>query len=108
MCFIFPQIEGLGSSATSEYYAIKSRDEARAYLSHPLLGPRLLECTEAVLAIENRSVSDVFGFPDDLKLRSCMTLFAAVGSPGSVFERVLDRCFKGEHDLTTLQILGQR
>ena len=75
MWFIFPQIEGLGRSATARQYSIKSAEEARAYLAHPVLGARLLECTEAVLAVDGRSASDVFGYPDTMKLRSCMTLF---------------------------------
>jgi uncharacterized protein (DUF1810 family) len=105
MWFIFPQIEGLGGSPTSIHYAIKSMDEARAYLNHPVLGPRLRECAEVVRAVEGRTVSDIFGFPDDLKLRSSMTLFAAVAEPESVFGRVLEKYFQGRHDERTLQLL---
>ncbi|MEW6357208.1 MAG: DUF1810 domain-containing protein [Planctomycetota bacterium] len=105
MWFIFPQIEGLGHSSTSRYYAIKSLEEARQYLNHPVLGPRLLECAEAVLAIEGRSVAEIFGYPDDLKLRSCMTLFAQAAEAGSVFVRVLDKYFHGEQDSRTLDLL---
>jgi uncharacterized protein (DUF1810 family) len=108
MWFIFPQIDGLGNSSTTKYYAIKSIDEARQYLSHPVLGPRLLECAETVLAIRGRSVSEIFGYPDDLKLRSSMTLFACVAGPDSVFDRVLDGCFPGERDARTLQLLKTR
>ncbi len=105
MWFVFPQIHGLGHSATAEYYAIKSIEEAQAYLNHPLLGPRLLECAEAVLAVEGRSASQIFGYPDDLKLKSSMTLFASVADSGSLFVRVLDKYFLGERDVRTLQIL---
>jgi uncharacterized protein (DUF1810 family) len=104
--FIFPQIEGLGHSSTSMHYAIKSLAEARAYLKHPLLGSRLSECAEAVLAVEGRTASDIFPYPDDLKLRSCMTLFAAAAEePESVFARVLEKYFQGKHDERTLQLL---
>ena len=106
MWYIFPQIDGLGYSATSKHYAIKSVEEARQYLNHPVLGPRLLECSETVLAIEGRSASEIFGYPDDLKLKSSMTLFARVADPGSVFARILDRYFHGERDVRTLQLLG--
>jgi uncharacterized protein (DUF1810 family) len=106
MWFIFPQIAGLGYSETSIYYAIKNAEEARAYLGHPVLGPRLTECAKAVLAVKGRNTSDVFGYPDDLKLRSSMTLFAHVAESGSVFARVLDRFFDGERDERTLELLG--
>jgi uncharacterized protein (DUF1810 family) len=106
--FIFPQIEGLGHSSTSMHYAIKSLEEARAYLQHPLLGARLIECAEAVLAVEGRTASDIFPYPDDLKLRSSMTLFAAVAEPESVFVRILDKYFQGKHDERTLQLLKRQ
>jgi uncharacterized protein (DUF1810 family) len=106
MWFIFPQIAGLGSSPMSVRYAINSRAEARAYLDHDVLGPRLIECTEAVLALESGSATDVFGYPDDLKLKSSATLFAAVSAPGSVFERVLEKWFAGEPDRKTLSVLA--
>ncbi|MEI7770673.1 MAG: DUF1810 domain-containing protein, partial [Chloroflexales bacterium] len=83
MWFIFPQLDGLGYSATAKRYAIKSRAEARQYLNHLILGKRLIACTEAILAISGRSASDIFGSPDDVKLRSSMTLFAAVAPPDS-------------------------
>ena len=105
MWFIFPQIDGLGRSATAVLYAIKSIEEARAFLQHPLLGPRLLESTEAVLAVEGRSVGQIFGAPDDMKLQSSMTLFAQV-APDSVFVRVLAKYFAGKQDAATLRILG--
>ncbi len=105
MWFIFPQIDGLGHSPTTKLYSIKSMEEAQQYLNHSILGTRLLECTEAVLATEGRSVSEIFGYPDDLKLKSCMTLFAAVADPGSVFDRVLDKYFHGQRDDRTLQLI---
>lgn len=106
MWYIFPQISGLRHSDTAKHYAIKSVDEAREYMRHPVLGARLRECTEAVLAIEGRAASEIFGSPDDVKLRSSMTLFAVVSGTGSVFHRVLDKYFRGEQDSRTLQILG--
>lgn len=105
MWFIFPQIDGLGFSPTTKYYAIKSLEEARAYLKHPILGKRLIECAETVLGIEGRNASDIFGFPDDLKFRSSMTLFSLVSEPNSVFSRNLQKYFNGEGDPRTLQIL---
>lgn len=105
MWYIFPQIDGLGMSETAKRYSIKSIDEARSYLDHPVLGPRLLQCAQAVLAVEGRTVSEIFGYPDDMKLRSCMTLFASVAEPHSVFVRVLEKYFKGERDGATLAIL---
>jgi uncharacterized protein (DUF1810 family) len=107
MWYIFPQINGLGHSSTSKYYAIKSMEEARQYYTHPVLGRRLLECAEAVLGIQGRSISEIFGYPDDLKLKSSITLFASVADPNSVFIRVLDRYFHGERDLITLRLLEE-
>jgi uncharacterized protein (DUF1810 family) len=106
MWYIFPQIDGLAFSSTSRHYAIKSIEEAKAYLQHPILGPRLLECAEAVLHIEGRSAAEIFGSPDDLKLRSCATLFACVLPPGSVFDRLLEKYYQGERDEKTLHLLG--
>jgi uncharacterized protein (DUF1810 family) len=105
MWFIFPQVDGLAHSATSRFYSIKSVEEARQYLNHPVLGPRLVQCAESVLAIEGRSVSEIFGCPDDLKLGSSMTLFEYIAGPHSVFARVLERCFHGERDSRTLDLL---
>lgn len=105
MWYVFPQIDGLGYTPTTKHYAIKSLAEARQYLDHPVLGPRLLECTAAVLCIQDRSVSEVFGYPDNLKLRSSMTLFARVAEPDSVFVRVLGKYYDGAHDIRTLQLL---
>ena len=106
MWFVFPQYEGLGFSATSIRYAIRSGAEARAYLAHPVLGPRLVKCAEAALAVSGRSTLDVFGSPDDMKLRSSATLFAQVSPAGSVFERLLDKYFDGERDEKTLRLMG--
>jgi uncharacterized protein (DUF1810 family) len=106
MWFVFPQFEGLGSSTTSRYYAIRSLDEARAYLGHPVLGPRLLACASALVALDARSALDVLGSPDDMKLRSCATLFAAVAPAGSVFEQILDKYFAGARDQNTLRLIA--
>lgn len=106
MWYIFPQFEGLGSSAMSLRYAIKSVAEARAYLGHPVLGQRLRECAEAVLSISGGSAREIFGSPDDLKLRSSATLFAVVSPDGSVFHRILDRYFEGKQDPRTLELVG--
>ena len=108
MWFIFPQLDGLGSSQTARQYAIKSMEEAREYLKHEALGSRLLECAEAVCAVEGRSASQIFGHPDDLKLRSSMTLFASVENRESVFDRVLDKYFDGERDDRILELLATR
>jgi uncharacterized protein (DUF1810 family) len=106
MWYIFPQLDGLGFSSTAKHYAIKSLAEARAYLDHPLLGPRLRECAEGALQVEGRSATQIFGSPDDLKLRSCATLFAHVEPPGSVFDRLLAKYYQGEPDRKTLTLLG--
>jgi uncharacterized protein (DUF1810 family) len=106
MWYIFPQIDGLAFSSTSKLYSIKSVEEARAYLDHPILGPRLLECAEAVVRVEDRSATEIFGSPDDLKLRSCATLFACVLPLGSVFARLLGKYYGGERDGKTLHLLG--
>ena len=108
MWWVFPQLDGLGVSATSRRYAIKSEAEARDYLEHPVLGPRLIESVESVLAIEGRTAHDIFGSPDDMKLRSCVTLFAQVAGPGSVFHRLLDDYFDGKPDDRTLRLLNER
>ena len=105
MWFVFPQVLGLGHSATSTHYAIRSLEEARRYLDHPVLGARLVECVEAILAVEGRSASHIFGYPDDLKLGSSMTLFAEAAGPDSVFARVLGKYFDGRRDSQTLELL---
>jgi uncharacterized protein (DUF1810 family) len=106
MWYIFPQLDGLGFSSMSKRYSIKSLAEAEAYLAHPVLGPRLVECCEAAVGIEGRSALEVFGSPDDMKLRSCATLFAQVSPAGSVFHRLLDKYFQGHRDEKTLRLLG--
>jgi uncharacterized protein (DUF1810 family) len=108
MWYVFPQFDGLGVSSTSRLYSIKSVAEAEAYLRHPVLGPRLMESVQAVLGVEGRSALEVFGSPDDMKLRSCATLFACVSPAGSVFEQLLDRYFGGERDGKTLRLVGRK
>ncbi|MBS0532970.1 MAG: DUF1810 domain-containing protein [Proteobacteria bacterium] len=101
MWFVFPQIAGLGVSAMAQHYAIADLDEARAYLAHPVLGPRLIECTRLV-GQSGRSVPQIFGAPDDVKFRSSMTLFAAAQPGPSAFQDALDRYFDGRPDEATL------
>jgi uncharacterized protein (DUF1810 family) len=105
MWFIFPQVAGLGFSAMSQRYAIGSRAEAEAYLAHPVLGPRLVECTGLILAVEGRTINAILGAPDDAKFRSSMTLFGAV-SDQPVFDQAIARYFAGERDGATLEILA--
>ncbi|GAP71830.1 hypothetical protein SAMD00024442_19_35 [Candidatus Symbiothrix dinenymphae] len=105
MWFIFPQIDGLGYSATAQYYAIKSLDEAKAYLQHPILGSRLLECCQLLLGLQDKTAEQIFGFPDVLKLKSSMTLFLEA-SDNPVFQQVLDKYYNGEKDDATLKILA--
>jgi uncharacterized protein (DUF1810 family) len=108
MWYVFPQIAGLGMSLTARRYSIHGRDEAAAYLAHPLLGPRLVVCAEALLALPpGMPAKQIFGWPDDMKLRSSATLFARVSPPGSVFAQVLDRYFGGAPDEKTLQLLDE-
>lgn len=106
MWFIFPQLAGLGHSTMARRYAIRDLDEARAYLEHLVLGARLLNCCHALLSIQGRSASQIFGDPDDLKLRSSMTLFALAAEPKSVFDEVLAKYFGGGRDRLTLDLLG--
>jgi uncharacterized protein (DUF1810 family) len=105
MWFVFPQIAGLGRTATAQRYAVADLAEARAYLAHPVLGPRLTECAEALLAVPGRTADQILGTPDDLKLRSSMTLFAHAAEDPAVFRAVLDRYYGGEDDPLTLQRL---
>jgi uncharacterized protein (DUF1810 family) len=105
MWFVFPQIAGLGSSPTSQHFAIRDRAEAQAYLAHPILGARLLECTQALLDLDAGSASEVFGYPDDLKLKSSMTLFSEVSGTRAIFAQVLDKYFEGESDERTIKLL---
>jgi uncharacterized protein (DUF1810 family) len=104
--YIFPQVAGLGHSPTAQEYAIRSRDEAVAYLGHAVLGTRLQECCEALLKHQGKKVEDVMGFPDNLKLRSSMTLFALLSSHDSVFYKVLDVFYSGQMDDRTLAFLN--
>jgi len=106
MWFVFPQLAGLGMSPTAQRFGIKGIGEAKAYLAHPLLGKRLEECMESAAAIEGLTAREAFGTPDDLKLRSSATLFAAAAPGGSVYEQVLKRFFGGEPDEKTLELLG--
>jgi len=108
MWFVFPQIAGLGTSETARLYAIADRAEAAAYLEHPLLGRRLRDCARALLGVEGRTALEILGSPDDLKARSCMTLFGALGDPDPVFGQVLEKYFAGEPCRRTLEILGAR
>lgn len=105
MWFVFPQIAGLGFSTMSQRYAIGSRAEAAAYLAHPVLGPRLIQCTRLVLAVDGRTINAILGAPDDAKFRSSMTLFDAV-SDEAVFAEALAKYFAGERDDATLEILA--
>ena len=108
MWFVFPQLAGLGHSAMAERYALSGLDEASAHLVHPVLGPRLRECTELVNSVSGKSAHDIFSSPDDMKFRSSMTLFAEVEKEGSPFGEALERYFAGERDRRTMDILAQR
>ncbi len=103
--YIFPQLDGLGFSSTAKHYGIKNLAEAGAYLHHPVLGPRLVECAEAVMGVEGRSAQQIMGSPDDLKLRSCATLFEYISPSGSVFERLLAKYYADGRDDKTLELL---
>jgi uncharacterized protein (DUF1810 family) len=105
MWFIFPQCRELGRSPIAKFYGIDSREEARAYWEHPVLGKRLLECTKLVLAQHNVTAHDIFGSPDDLKFRSCMTLFGHVAAPEPLFKQALENFFGGIPDEATLKLL---
>ena len=103
--FVFPQLRGLGHSWMADRYGIASRDEAAAYLAHPILGPRLRECTRLVCLVEGRSIGQILDVPDDLKFRSCMTLFAQAAQDENLFEDALQKYFDGEPDRLTLERL---
>jgi uncharacterized protein (DUF1810 family) len=105
MWFIFPQVKGLGHSEMAQKFAISSPEEAEAYLAHPVLGPRLRECTRIVADLEGKSVEDIFGYPDDMKFRSSMTLFAQTAKDNEIFTRCLEKYFQGEPDRLTLAAL---
>ena len=107
MWFVFPQLGGLGSSSTSKRFAIRSLDEAAAYLQHSILGPRLLECARILAAIEGRSAVEIFGPVDSMKLRSSMTLFLRAAPSEPIFREVLERYYSGEPDAATDQLLAQ-
>ena len=106
MWFIFPQIDGLGTSTFAKLYAIKSISEAKAYFNHPLLGARLLECSKILLTIKNKSANDILGSPDYIKLQSCMTLFSLVLPLEKTFTDVLAKYYNNEKDIRTIEILG--
>ena len=103
MWFTFPQISGLGHSATAARFAISSRQEAEAYLDHPILGPRLRECTRLLTLVEGRTIQEILGSPDDLKFRSSLTLFARVTPDERIFQDALDKFYDGESDVMTLE-----
>lgn len=105
MWYIFPQIAGLGQSETSRYYAINNRQEAEQYLRHPVLGKRLINASSALLLHDGRTANSIFGTPDDMKLKSSMTLFASLTGTDPVFQKVLDKFFRGEKDERTIQLL---
>jgi uncharacterized protein (DUF1810 family) len=107
-CGSSSQFAGLGQSPTSQHYAISSLDEARAYLAHPILGPRLTECAAALLGLHDKTADQIFGSPDDLKLKSSATLFALVSPDDSVFHRVLEQYFSGHADERTLALVYPR
>ena len=108
MWYVFPQIAGLGHSSTAQFYAIRDLQEARSYLQHPILGPRLRACCEALLQQEGLSAHEIMGSPDDLKLRSSMTLFAEAAPKEALFRQVLDKYYQGNPDSRTLDILGEQ
>jgi uncharacterized protein (DUF1810 family) len=108
MWYIFPQFKGLGYSETSKYYSIKDMDEAKRYLNHPILGERLKLITKELLALDENNANKVFGSPDDLKLKSSMTLFAAIDvSQENIFQAVLDKYFNGQTDIKTLTLIKE-
>jgi uncharacterized protein (DUF1810 family) len=108
MWFVFPQIQGLGDSAMAQRFAISSLAEAEAYLRHPVLGPRLRQTTGIVNAVEGRAIEDIFGYPDDLKFRSSMSLFAKAATDNTVFLDALRKYFEGEPDARTLALIAQQ
>ncbi len=106
--FIFPQITGLGRSGTAQQFSITSLDEAKAYLQHPVLGPRLRACTQLMLDVNGRNAEEIFGYPDHLKFRSCMTLFLTATTDNTLFKAALLKYFDGKPDQVTLDILAQQ
>jgi len=108
MWYIFPQIQGLAFSETSRYFAIKDIEEAEAFVKHPILGRRLIDICNELIKLKSNDANQVFGNPDDLKLKSSMTLFASVSEADQVFQLVLDKYFNGTHDDKTLQIISKK
>jgi uncharacterized protein (DUF1810 family) len=106
MWFVFPQLKALGRSATAKHFGLDGRDEAAAYWCHPVLGARMKHCTELVAAIQGKTAHQIFGSPDEMKLKSCMTLFEAVARDEPVFRQVLERFFEGKRDEVTAGLLG--
>jgi len=106
--YVFPQIEGLGGSPMSRKYAISSREEAKAYAEHPILGSRLRECTQLVMNVEGRTADQIFPYPDNLKFRSCMTLFEHSAADSAIFRNALLKYFGGKRDQSTLEILERQ
>ena len=107
MWYIFPQLQGLGFSSTAQYYGIRDLEEAMDYMEHPVLGARLVEISEALLTLGTSDPSAVMGYPDDLKLRSCMTLFELAAPEQTVFAQVLEKYYSGRRDRRTLELLGK-
>lgn len=107
MWYIFPQLQGLGFSPTAQYYGIRDLEQAMDYMAHPVLGPRLVEISTALLGLESSNPSAVMGYPDDLKLCSCMTLFELAAPEEPVFGRVLEKFYGGRRDRMTLNLLGR-
>lgn len=108
MWYIFPQIQGLGFSETSRYYSIKNREEAEAFLQHPVLGDRLIKICNVLLSLPINNAHNIFGSPDDVKLKSCATLFASLTDTDPVFDAILQKFFMGKKDESTLRILKQQ
>ena len=106
--YIFPQIDGLGNSETTKIYSIKSLEEGRAYLKHPILGQRLVDACEILLNLKDVSINEVMGFPDDLKLLSSMTLFELAGNHNSIFSEIINLYFEGERDNKTIEIVAKK
>ena len=106
MWYIFPQISGLGFSRTAQYYEIKNIEEAKEYINHPVLGKRLIDISRVLLKTESNDAREVMGYPDDLKLKSCMTLFSIIAPEEDVFKKVLDKFFDGHQDEKTIDILN--
>jgi uncharacterized protein (DUF1810 family) len=108
MWYIFPQVQGLGVSETSKFYAIKNKQEAEEFLNHPVLGSRLIEICKALLSLEANDPHKILGSPDDMKLHSSMTLFSSLPDPNPVFKKVLDKFFAGEKDVKTLHLIKEQ